>query len=84
MVQEYGEKLFLQLSDGLQSIDAQEPPMVVFRAQSRLVTGALRDLEAYRLAHPFDDMWLRFFTLKTCFRFSVRCNCISGMYISCG
>ncbi|MEJ2901668.1 RteC domain-containing protein [Pedobacter panaciterrae] len=64
MVHEYGEKLFSQLSEGLQLIDEQEPPMVVFRAQSRLVTGALRELEAYRLAHPFEELSAEVFYFK--------------------
>lgn len=64
MIHEYGEKLFSQLDEALGLIDGAEQPMVVFRAQSKLVTGALRELEGYRLEHPFDGLPSEVFYFK--------------------
>lgn len=64
MVHEYGEKLFSRLDEALGLIDGAEQPMVVFRAQSKMVTGALAELEAYRLGHPFDGLPAEVFYFK--------------------
>lgn len=64
MVHEYGEELWLRLNDELLLIDESELPMVVFRSQSKLLSAALRELEAYRLGHPFDGLPAEIFYYK--------------------